>query len=215
MFGGRPTGRLLLRNSPTPSTWGTPSPSNRPGGCALPGPPFPLFLRLPRTSRCGATAEDYPDRDSVQRPRRRRLPRTTSPLADVRPDLGGGAGPAVEAVFGPLMRRICAARQQHFARSWTVAAQGPLRAAARRRHGGTGTLRPIHEKSSCLLSTSASPVRCTVDGAGPLPSANSQRDSGSVGLRDSGRWVTGHVDAVVLDFVEPANMQFCSDADSS
>jgi hypothetical protein len=48
---------------------------------------------------------------------------------------------------------------------------------------GTGASRPSPEKSSCWLSASASPV----DGAGPLPSANPRRDSGSVGLRDPGR----------------------------
>jgi hypothetical protein len=77
---------------------------------------------------------------------------------------------------------------------WTVSANvaaAACRLAAHRARtaasrAGAGGSRPSREKSSCWLSASASPV----DGAGPLPSVNPRHNSGSVGLRDPGRWVT-------------------------
>ena len=77
------TGRRQRRRSPTPSRGGRPPLRIAQGGGALP----PLSY-VPSTCRCGATAgdRDYDGpvaADSLGRP---------LPLADVRPDLGGGAG---------------------------------------------------------------------------------------------------------------------------
>ena len=50
-----------------------------------------------------------------------------------------------------------------------------------------GASRPSREKSSCWFSASES--GSPVDAAGPLPLAKPRRDNGSVGLRESGRWL--------------------------